>query len=673
MNGEHAYDLLTDTNRCDAIHKWQSDAADCFVQRNQWEHEQIYRSLKDSNCDDVIKLLLADAQRPNADQIYCDIADERTYDIADDVPAPATAPKANTMDGTESASEWRALPRLPKSSYAGHIINLDKNRINLRRARAKLLPRPISLPSSLKLFRNFHGGNGAVASDKQFGKVDLEFIKRLEDNIYGNRDELHCSAESNTNSNCDSYDEPAERGYEPTQVAERRRFDEKLVKFNRSQHLVMLLDAWQLQPLLLRNDNSIDSKRSSHSMAEFASAATANGRPSDAADAHQSIVIVDNSHYYPVFMAYDIGTGKQCVQQPARHHHHHNGHDACECIKQSASEKDFSNLVQARVEQLAQQYQMARQWNADGLRPLSGVIVHDVARAEKAPKPTGAKSSFLRFMQRVRARTKAKPEPPQAPKGGRRPCEAPPQPPKPNDIRASVHEPNYNCNRLSADAVIKDHKSDRSPAEWHTIWRLKERLTERNVKLKWLLCTKPKIAAFKMRLLRRRHSMHGTSARAAPVVAAVHKAADMQSSLIVQPNDYDLVYCTRFPSIGWSCSDLLDVQEADRLRKFYVKQDKYHRRMRSRWQGDRFEAPHAKSVSDSDNSSLVSGEVAVRRHPTRRGASFRLKRHSIDSATAMTDVVKAWVYRKRFPYFSTSLHTKSPGPKLSISYVPLHK
>lgn len=416
--------------------------------------------------------------------------------------------------------------------------------------------------------------------------------------------------------------------------------------------MVLLLDAWQLQPLLLRTDTS--QQHSDHSIAEHLPDAVPNGRRRNMTDSPRSIMIVDNSHFYPVFMTYDIGTGTHSVPNQSQLHQH-TGYDACECIRQSASEKDFSELLQARVEQLAKQYQMTHQWNSDGQRPLSAVIMHDDANAGKASK-TSAKSSFLRFMQRVRARTKPKLEKSQAtPPSGKRSSEIP-QPFKSNDVHANAPEQNNNCNRSLTDTVIKGSEGNYNSAEWHMMLRRKEQLIEHNLKLKWLMCTKPKLAAFKMRLVQRRHSIHGTGYRA-PIVAAVHKAHDKQASIMIKPNDYDIVFCERFRTLGWSCSDLLDVQQADRLRKFHVKQEKYHRRMRARWQSDRFETQSARNISDSDNSSLMSGEVVVRKHPKRR-ASFRLKRHSIDSATAMTDVVKAWVYRKRFSFFSTTLLTK---------------
>lgn len=652
MYGDHVYDSMTDTKHCDVINKWHSDSPDCFVHQNQWEHEQIYRSLKDSNCDDVIKILLAESQKPSIEQIYCDI-DEHNMTYGDGNIIKPTASNVNSVNGSHSSIEWRAKKPLPKSSNPAHVINLDKNRINLRRARTKLLPRPISLPSSLKLFRNFNANN-STASDKQFGKVDLEFIKRLEDNIYSNRDEYQ---HITNNINCDQSNRSSQRySYEPTQIVERIRFDDKLVKFNQNQHLVLLLDTWQLQPLLLRCDNNIGT-HSNHSAAEKPT--HVNEHCKETSIAKRSIAIVDNSSFYPVFMTYELGTAESSAPQSL-----HNGWNAHDSIQQSQSEKDFTNLFRARVEQLAKQYQMTNQWNAScEVRPLL-----DNASDEKTPKGA-AKSSFARFMQRVRSRTKTKTNKLPQVTAKNRACEifTKTAPLQSQRIPITSTEQNNN-NRLLGDGMTNTNKIDYDTV-WQAMWNQKTKLTEHNIKLKWLMCTKPKIDAFKVRLVKRRHSVHGTCTRSTTLVTMrntsdKHSLNGAESPIIIKPNDYDLAYCERFRMIGWSCSDLLAIQGAERLRKFYVKQDKYHRRMRSKWQSDKIEPQCVKNISDSDNNSLVSGEVVVRKNAKRR-SSFRLKRHSIDSATAMTDVVKAWVYRKRFQLISSPFKLYCAQQKLA--------
>lgn len=90
-------------------------------------------------------------------------------------------------------------------NHSSVIINLDKNKINLRRRpRSRLLlPRPLSLPSSfkvLRLFQQHHRDSttsaklttAASATRATFAadtKIDIAFIKALEDDIYQTKDE----------------------------------------------------------------------------------------------------------------------------------------------------------------------------------------------------------------------------------------------------------------------------------------------------------------------------------------------------------------------------------------------------------------------------------------------------------------------------------------------------
>lgn len=92
-----------------------------------------------------------------------------------------------------------------RSNHSSVIINLDKNRINHRsRPRSRLLlPRPLSLPHSFKVLRLFqqhpHDSTASAklttsasttrATFSSNDKIDIAFIKALEDDIYQTKNE----------------------------------------------------------------------------------------------------------------------------------------------------------------------------------------------------------------------------------------------------------------------------------------------------------------------------------------------------------------------------------------------------------------------------------------------------------------------------------------------------
>lgn len=712
MNEQHLYESMTDIKNCDVIDKCnKSDSSDCLAkQQNQWEYEQIYKSLKNSNCDDVIKILLTETQtncKSNAiaEQNYCDF-DENSLASSSASPSHAinklasfqdaancTVPmKSNTFNGfmcdtnklpTSSAVKLRANQKHQSSQRPFNqnnvVINLDKNRINLRRHRAKLLPRPISLPTSLKLFRNLYANNGSMVDDKQCVKVDLEFIKRLEDNIYGsrcddnsinNRDSTNLSNGTINPINCDQCNKIFSKSYQPNQIVEQKTFDDKLMRFNTWQHAVLLLDSWQLQPILMKNDASNDITEMTTTKITLN-----NNCNTDDTKQNRSIVIVDNSSFYPVFMTYEIGTNRNILSPKISSVDEHN--DTCECMENNQHTEEFTNLFHARVEQLVKQLQTENQWNISEVKPLSTIQSKNVD--EKCLK-TAVKSSFVRFMQRVRFRSKVKADN----KNDRAAVlpinnEIPIMKKHSIDTRTNRQVIPSNCIALNESMKLNNYEKNNNQmiylnddkinqnsdkricsdeTQRQRIIETKAKYTMNNIKLKWLLCTKPKIDAFKTRLVKRRHTIHGNAYNQKIIMTIKTNIANdkneinaCQLPLMITPNDYDIEYCRRFQFIGWSCSDLLDIHKADRLRKIYMKQEKYHKRMQSKWiQSEKYEKNKNKmSESDSNSNSLVngsSGESFVRKNVKRR-SSFRLKRHSVDSASVMTDVVKAWVYRKR--------------------------
>lgn len=209
------------------------------MERSQWEYEHICRSLKDGNCDDVIRFLLADPRgrnksapknrnttstsSPAAAAAVATSNNDRNVETVSTLSSSSSsssstslAPKStenslcrsksnssstsisidasnsptagSTIDSQASPQPvHRKPPILPNRCSA--VINLDKNRINAKRHRhrTKLLPRPISLPSSFNLLRNFRPASDSGAATET---IDIALIKQLEDEIYRSRDEV---------------------------------------------------------------------------------------------------------------------------------------------------------------------------------------------------------------------------------------------------------------------------------------------------------------------------------------------------------------------------------------------------------------------------------------------------------------------------------------------------
>lgn len=123
-------------------------------------------------------------------------------------------------------------------SHRSSVINLDKNRI--RHAR-RLLPRPLSLPSGFNLMRQL--GISNVNENPETSKtptIDLAEIKKLEDDIYNRK----------RGSSTNSADQPkiCRLGSECSKCNIKGGPDQ--CRESAASQAIMLLDAWQLDPLL---------------------------------------------------------------------------------------------------------------------------------------------------------------------------------------------------------------------------------------------------------------------------------------------------------------------------------------------------------------------------------------------------------------------------------------
>lgn len=187
---------------------------------------------------------------------------------------------------------------------SSNIINLDKNCIKYReKSYKKFLTRPLSVPSNLNLNlakrlasvlrQTSHEQQQQVAvrpisltPSGLTNRLDLDFIKKLEEEIYEKREMVYLNYDANKTAGSSSE-------------------IKKNITLNRSQiypHItttttaetkkpVLYLDAENFEPILLRNN---DGQR------------------------NHSMVIIDNSQYYPILM--------RCDEYEGHHHHHHDDH-----------------------------------------------------------------------------------------------------------------------------------------------------------------------------------------------------------------------------------------------------------------------------------------------------------------------------------------------------------
>lgn len=193
------------------------------------------------------------------------------------------------------------------------IVNLDKNRIRQTR---RLLPRPLSLPSGFNLMRQLGKladvaeGNAApdvISADQSAdmpATVDIALIKQLEDDIY-NRKENGLPNKSQCRNGGASGDCPhCSAAFVPNQVVERRTIQTNVTRDSVANQAIMLLDAWQMEPLLMKYAKPTLAETSTGTAAEIA--------PTEGT---RSIIIIDNSSYYPTVMKYDIRTQPRRLEE----------------------------------------------------------------------------------------------------------------------------------------------------------------------------------------------------------------------------------------------------------------------------------------------------------------------------------------------------------------------
>ena len=166
------------------------------------------------------------------------------------------------------------------------VIDLDKNRLakcSETQKGTNLWSRPLSF-SGFFSKKPPKGNNGNNSSNK-VQNMDLHMIKKLEDEIYKRREarkqEKQIEHEEAKDFN-QIYFQKQQYGHD------RKTFYRDNSAFNSNNKPVLLLDSNALEPLLMKRPLSTDDSSSS------------------ASNSHKSIIIFDNSQFYPVLMRYDI-------------------------------------------------------------------------------------------------------------------------------------------------------------------------------------------------------------------------------------------------------------------------------------------------------------------------------------------------------------------------------
>lgn len=219
-----------------------------------------------------------------------------------------------------------------------NVIDLDKNRIVLKRRRLKLWTRPLSnifknpfgnLSSNVHILgpRSPKGSGGSINNNnvaKPEVKIDIALIKKLEDEIYKRENNIR---NGNGNNKRESYDSNSgfRIGVEDDDDHDnvlfgdddggeaRFVFKNDTSAFKRGNKPVLLLDTRKLDPLLLKKteigDNittkqpvyqNIDEVRHCIEVCDDEEGVPGTKNPT------KSIIIVDNSNFYPILMRYDI-------------------------------------------------------------------------------------------------------------------------------------------------------------------------------------------------------------------------------------------------------------------------------------------------------------------------------------------------------------------------------
>ncbi|XP_055538906.1 uncharacterized protein LOC129726199 isoform X7 [Wyeomyia smithii] len=243
--------------------------------------------------------------------------------IDDDVSRPQNVPPVHQQQTKESVV------------MRNKVIDLDKNRIKC--GRNKLWSRPLSFSGffkkslsqgSIQLEANRDGGvdgrhstnyavnhsglsdsNGNELSSRGCGaKFDLNMIRKLEDEIYKRGREKQRGDECNAEAK-DFHD----FYFSQKTFGEKKTFSSDTSAFKGDGKAMLLVDSQALEPMLLKRPLSTDDALLQNGSRQSEGESNCHVDPTN-----KSIIIVDNSEFYPVLMRYDINS--ELVNRQFREH-----------------------------------------------------------------------------------------------------------------------------------------------------------------------------------------------------------------------------------------------------------------------------------------------------------------------------------------------------------------
>lgn len=511
---------------------------------------------------------------------------ENSDDINKDILQFVRKPSAN-----KSESEKKP-PILPNRTSV--VINLDKNRIRVGR-RSRLLPRPLSLPSSFNLLKNFKQNQEGSATETS---LDISLIKKLEDEIYQRKEDMLRQNENVINKKICDNDKctncSKDHSFVPNQIVEAKTFVDDTSAFKDPESKpVLLVDSSKLQPLLMKRDR----ENETHCISGA-----------------KSILIVDNSQFYPVLMTYEIKdkiendsiqkvtpklNASQAIKPPLLSPRNVN-----KTSEPSTKSRNFTHLFESCFcksnppspvsSPLTTHYPSSTRSTVSTSSSTSSSLCSNVINDDK--NMSSRKSSkFKRFLIHRRSLN--------LPSKIQRTDEIEMTGTKVKDKKKFICADIPNM-YMTKNKCVPDFQLD----DVHfTNFECKLK----NNKLKWLLSIRrtSNTSLTKYNLAKKRWL----------------SCDDVNSSEPHKCNNYLSIYCDAFKNANWSYEDVNDI----------------HNKFKSTAENKQCDNVRNEDINKITTPADCNSNNLVRR--VRRRSSFRNKRHSVGS----TDVVKTWVYRKR--------------------------
>lgn len=502
-------------------------------------------------------------------------------------------PSANISSVNKSESDKKP-PTLP--NRASVVINLDKNRIRVGR-RSRLLPRPLSLPSSFNLLKNFKQNQENPETETT---LDISLIKKLEDEIYQRKEDILRQNENVINkkicdnvkcTNCSKI-----HNFAPNQIVETKTFYDDTSAFSDSKSKpVLMVDSSKLQPLLMKRDKESEI----HSIS-----------------GDKSILIVDNSQFYPVLMTYEIkNKTENDAQQKITQKLHNSQTTKSPTVfpksinKQSESTKHSRNLTHLFESCLCKSnppspissppfthYPSSTHSTTSTSSSTSSSLCSNVINDDKNMSSRKL-SKFKRFLIHRRSLN--------LPSKIQRTDEIEMTGTKVKDKKKFIYADKTNMYMTKNKKRVPDFRID-------NVHFTNFECKLKNNKLKWLLSIS-RTSNTKNYLAKKRWL----------------SCNDVNSSEPHKRNNYLSIYCEAFKNTNWSYEDVNDIHNKFKSQAEYKQCDSHLNNIRN------------EDINKITTPAECNDHNMVRR--VRRRSSFRNKRHSVGS----TDVVKTWVYRKR--------------------------